>query len=62
MLSAGPISHNSIQLLIINTDVAALPNFLDMSFSFVLYFLRVLSLETIFLLNFEVSSCFRGPC
>ena len=48
VLSAGTISHNSMQLLIITTEFVPFPNLLDMSFSFVLYFLRVLSLETYF--------------
>ena len=46
MLSAGPISHNSIHLLIITTDLAHFTDLLDMSFSSLLHFLPVLSLET----------------
>ena len=43
MLSAGPISHNSIHLLIITVDFVDL---LDMSFSLLLNFMSVLSLDT----------------
>ena len=43
MLSAGPISHNSIHLLIITGDFVDL---LDMLFSLLLHFLPVLSLKT----------------
>ena len=47
MLSAGPIPHNSIHLIIITADfVALLPILLDMSFSLSLHFLPVLSLQT----------------
>ena len=47
MLLAGPISHNSIHLLLITTDfVAHFTDLLDMSFSLLLHFLPVLSLET----------------
>ena len=44
-LSAGPIPHNSIHLLIITADFLALPILLDMSFSLSLHFLPVLSLQ-----------------
>ena len=44
MLSAGPIPHNSIHLLIITADFVAF--LLDMSFSLSLHFLPVLSLQT----------------
>ena len=44
-LSADPVSHNSIQLLI-TTDLLHFTNLLDMSFSLLLHFLPVLSLET----------------
>ena len=45
MLSAGPIPHNSIHLLIIIADFVALYRFY-MSFSLSLHFLPVLSLQT----------------
>ena len=43
MLSAGPISHDDIHLLILLSHFTDL---LDMSFSLLLHFLLVLSLET----------------
>ena len=48
MLSAGPIPHNSIHLLIITACrfCRTLPILLDMSFSLSLHFLPVLSLQT----------------
>ena len=46
MLWAGPIPHNSIHLLIITTDLSRFTDLLDMSFSLLLHFLPVLSLET----------------
>ena len=46
MLSAGPISHNSIHLLIITTVLSHFTDLLDMPFSLSLHFLPVLSLET----------------
>ena len=47
MLSAGPISNNGIHLLLITTNFVALyTDLLDMSFSLLLHFLPVLSLET----------------
>ena len=46
MLSAGPISHNSIQLFIINTDLSHFTDLLDKSSSLLLHFLLVLSLDT----------------
>ena len=48
MLSAGPIPHNSIHLLIITADFVALHQsiLLDMSFSLSVHFLPVLSLQT----------------
>ena len=47
MLSAGPIPHNSIQLLKITADFCrTLLILLDMSFSLSLHFLPVLSLQT----------------
>ena len=47
VLSAGPIPHNSIHLLIITAAFVALYQYLlDMSFSLSLHFLLVLSLQT----------------
>ena len=46
VLSACPISHNSMHLLIIATYFSHFTNLLDMSFSLLLNFLPVLSLET----------------
>ena len=47
MLSACPIPHNSIRLLIITIQILShFTNLLDMSFSLSLHFLPVLSLET----------------
>ena len=57
MLLAGLISHNSLQLLI-RFCLSHFPNLLDMLFSFVLYFLRVLNLEANFLLCSEAFSGF----
>ena len=47
MLSAGPISHNSIHLLIITIRILLhFTDLLDMLFSLLPHFLPVLSLET----------------
>ena len=46
MLSAGPILHNNIHLLIITKNFLALTDLLDMSFPLLLHILLVLSLET----------------
>ena len=46
MLLAGPFSHNSTHLLIITTDFVALTSLLDISFTLLLHFLALLSLET----------------
>ena len=39
MLFAGPLSHNSIHLLIITTNLWHFPNLLDMSLSTITLFL-----------------------
>ena len=44
MLSDGPISHNSIHLLIITTDFVTFYWFTGYKFSLLLHFLSVLSL------------------
>ena len=51
-----PISRKSIKLLIIN--LSHFPNLLDLLFSFMLYFLRVLSLKTTFSLILKFCSVF----
>ena len=52
MLSAGPIPHNSIHLLIITTVLSHVTDLLDMSFSLSLHFLPVLSLQICSTLKF----------
>ena len=60
MLSAGPISHNSIHSLIITTDFVHFTDLMDMSFSLLFHFLLVLSLETSVCLVLKFYPVFLG--
>ena len=59
MLPAGPISHNSIHSLIIRI-LSHFTDLLDMSFSLLLHFLPVLSLETSVCSILKFCSVFLG--
>ena len=56
MLSACPISHNSIHLLIIATDFVV-PNLLDMFFFLITSFLMGVESGDQFLLNYLMNFC-----
>ena len=60
MLSAGPISHNSIHLLIITTDFVALYRFTGYIVFIITSFLASVESGDQCLLNSKVLSCFSG--
>ena len=60
MLSAGPIPHNSIHLLIITADFVALYRFTGYVLFMITSFLAGVESADQCLLNSEVLSCFSG--
>ena len=60
MLSAGPIPHNSIHLLIITTDFVALYRFTGYVVFIITSFLAGVESGDQCLLNSNVLSCFSG--
>ena len=60
MLSAGPIPHNSIHLLIITTDFVALYCFTGYVVFIITSFLASVDSADQCLLNSKVLSCFSG--
>ena len=62
MLSVGPISHNSIHLLIITTDFVALSQLTgNVAFIYASFLVDIESGDQC-LLNSEALSCFLGSC
>ena len=60
MLSAGPVSHNSIHLLIITTDFVALYRFTGCVVFIITSFLASVESGDQCLLSSKVLSCFSG--